>query len=324
MRIPRRGLIALPLAAPAFAQSQRRPLRVIAPFPPGGAVDSMARILADRLAPVLEQVVIVENRVGGGGIVGADTVAKSAPDGTTLGIVSAASILAAPMLQPSMPFDAARDLLAVSQITDAAVLCVPNAAAASREGWRDLPALLAFARANPGRLRVGTTGVATVSHLALAAMTAAAGVEVLHVPYRGGTEAAQAVISGEVDAVCDLPPLLSPQVASGALRAMAVSSRSRLQFLPDIPGMGEFEATRSIDIRSWNMLMVASATPAPEVQRLHAAIRRVAAEPSFRQALAPLSYDAVTSESPEAAARFVAEEAPRWRELVRLSGARVT
>ncbi|MBY0335914.1 MAG: tripartite tricarboxylate transporter substrate binding protein, partial [Acetobacteraceae bacterium] len=309
--------------APALAQPARRPLRVIAPFPPGGAVDSLARILADRLAPVLDQVVVVENRVGGGGIVGADTVAKSAPDGTTLGIIGAASILAAPLLQPSMPFDAARDLLAVTQITDAAVLCVTNADAARREGWRDLPSLLAYARASPGRLRMGTTGVATVSHLALAAITARAGVEVLHVPYRGGTEAVQAVLSGEVDGVCDLPPLLSPQVAAGRLQAMAVSSARRLQFLPDVPAMGEAEATRGLDIRSWNMLMVAAGTPPAEVARLFGAIRRVAGEASFRQALAPLSYDAVTSDSAEAAARFVTEEAPRWRELVRLSGARV-
>ena len=318
----RRSLLLASLATPAVAQT-RRPLRLIAPFPPGGAVDSLARLLADRLSPVLEQTVVVENRVGAGGVVGADTVAKSAPDGMVMGIVGAASILAAPLLQPSFPFDPLRDLMPVSQITDAAVLCVVNGEAARRGNWTNLAALLAAARARPGALRMGTTGVATVSHLALSAIAAAAGVEFLHVPYRGGAEAVQAVLAGEVDGLCDLPPLLSPHLAGGRLVAMTVSSRARLQFLPEVPSIAESLPAAGFDIRSWNMLMLAAGTPEGERARLFAAIRRVAAEPSFRAALAPLSYDAVTSESPEAAARFIAEEAPRWRDLVRLSGARV-
>ncbi|WPB83209.1 Bug family tripartite tricarboxylate transporter substrate binding protein [Sediminicoccus rosea] len=316
-------LLAAGLAVPAVAQAQRRTLRVIVPFPPGGAVDSLGRILADRLTPLLEQTVIVENRVGAGGVVGADAVAKSAPDGSTIGIVGAASILAAPLLQPSMPFDAMRDLLPVTQITDAAVLCVANAETARRENWRGLPDLLATARARPGAIRIGTTGVATVSHLALAAIAAGAGVEFLHVPYRGGSEAMQAVLAGEVDGLCDLPPLLSPQVAAGRLLALSVSSRARLQFLPDVPGFGEVPALARFDIRSWNMIMLAAGTPGGERARLFAALTRIGRDEAFRAALRPLSYDAVVSDSPEAAQRFITDEAPRWRELVRLSGARV-
>lgn len=319
----RRLLLATALAAPGLAQAQRRPLRIIVPFPPGGAVDSLGRILADRLTPVLEQSVIVENRVGAGGVVGADTVAKSAPDGATIGIVGAASILAAPLLQSSMPFDAMRDLMPVTQITDAAVLCVVNAETARRENWRSLADMLASARARPGAIRMGTTGVATVSHLALSAIASGAGVEFLHVPYRGGAEAVQAVLAGEVDGVCDLPPTLTPQVTAGRLLALTVSSRARLQFLPDVPALGEVPALSGFDIRSWNMLMVAAGTPEAERARLFAALTRIGRDEGFRAALRPLSYDAVVSESPEAAQRFIAEEAPRWRELVRLSGARV-
>lgn len=319
----RRGLLIAGLAAPSLAHAQRRPLRIIVPFPPGGAVDSLGRILADRLTPVLEQSVIVENRVGAGGVVGADTVAKSAPDGTTLGIVGAASILAAPLLQPSMPFDPMRDLIPVTQITDAAVLCVVNAETARRENWRNLTDMLATARARPGVIRMGTTGVATVSHLALSAIASGAGVDFLHVPYRGGAEAVQAVLAGEVDGVCDLPPTLSPQVAAGRLVALTVSSRARLQFLPDVPALGEVSALASFDIRSWNMLMLTAGTPEAERMRLFTALTRVGRDEGFRAALRPLSYDAVVSDSPEAAQRFIAEEAPRWRELVRLSGARV-
>ena len=319
----RRGLIIAGLAAPGLARAQRRPLRIIIPFPPGGAVDSLGRILADRLTPALEQNVIVENRVGAGGVVGADTVAKSAPDGTTLGIIGAASILAAPLLQASMPFDPMRDLMPVTQITDAAVLCVVNAEVARRQNWRSLSDMLATARARPGLIRMGTTGVATVSHLALSAIAAGAGVEFLHVPYRGGAEAVQAVLAGEVDGLCDLPSTLSPQLAAGRLVALTVSSRARLQFLPDVPGFGEVPALAGFDIRSWNMLMLAAGTPEAERQRLFAALTRIGRDDGFRAALRPLSYDAVVSDSPEAAQRFIAEEAPRWRELVRLSGARV-
>ena len=319
----RRGLLIAGLAAPSLAQAQRRPLRIIVPFPPGGAVDSLGRILADRLMPVLEQNVIVENRVGAGGVVGADTVAKSAPDGGTLGIVGAASILAAPLLQATMPFDAMRDLMPVTQITDAAVLCVVNAEAARQQGWRSLDGLLASARARPGAIRMGTTGVATVSHLALSAIASGAGVEFLHVPYRGGAEAVQAVLAGEVDGVCDLPPTLTPQVAAGRLLALTVSSRARLQFLPDVPALGEVPALAGFDIRSWNMLMLPIGTPEAERARLFAALTRIGRDEGFRAALRPLSYDAVVSDSPEAAQRFIAEEAPRWRELVRLSGARI-
>jgi tripartite-type tricarboxylate transporter receptor subunit TctC len=319
----RRSLIIAGLAAPKLAHAQRRPLRIIVPFPPGGAVDSLGRILADRLTPVLEQSVIVENRVGAGGVVAADVVAKSAPDGTTLGIIGAASILAAPLLQASMPFDAMRDLMAVTQITDAAVLCVVNAETARRENWRSLSDMLATARARPGAIRMGTTGVATVSHLALSAIASGAGVEFLHVPYRGGAEAVQAVLAGEVDGLCDLPPLLTPQVAAGRLLALTVSSRARLQFLPDVPALGEVPALAGFDIRSWNMLMLAAGTPEAERTRLFTALTRIGRDEGFRAALRPLSYDAVLSDSAEAAQRFITEEAPRWRDLVRLSGARV-
>jgi len=203
------------------------------------------------------------------------------------------------------------------------VLCVVNAEAARRENWRSLSDMLATARARPGAIRMGTTGVATVSHLALAAIAAGAGVEFLHVPYRGGAEAVQAVLAGEVDGVCDLPPLLSPQMAAGRLVALTVSSRARLQFLPDVPALGEVPALAGFDIRSWNMLMLPAGTPEAERARLFAAISQIGRSEAFRNALRPLSYDAVTSQSPEAAQRFIAEEAPRWRELVRLSGARL-
>ncbi|WP_431280986.1 Bug family tripartite tricarboxylate transporter substrate binding protein [Humitalea sp. 24SJ18S-53] len=323
--IRRRPLILAALAAPAIAHAQgtRRPLRIIIPFPPGGAVDSLGRVLADRLAPVLDQSVVVDNRSGAGGLIGADAVAKGPPDGTMLGIIGAATLCAAPFLQQSMPFDVQRDLRAVTQITDSAVLLVVNAARAQELGWTDLASVLAWAKANPGRLRVAHSGVATVSHLTLSAVAAAAGVEITGVPYRGGAQATSDVVSGVIEGSADLPTALMPHVEAGRLRALGVSSGRSLSLLPDVPPMAAAPGLAAIDIRSWNAIMLPAATPPAEVRRLFDAIRRVAAEPSFAAALRPLGYDAVTSASPDAMTAMIAAETPRWRSLVEMSGAKV-
>ena len=315
------------LAAPsiAHAQAARRPLRIIVPFPPGGGVDSLARVMADRLPAVLDQPVVVDNRGGAGGLIGADAVAKGPPDGTMLGIIGAATLCAAPFLQASMPFDPVRDLRPVTQITDAAVLLVVNGPRAAERGWTDLRATLAWARANPGALRLSHAGVATVSHLTLAALEAATGAPFTQVPYRGGGQATIDAVSGVLDGAADLPTALIPHVEAGRLRALGVSSRRRFGLLPDVPSFAEYAdlGLGDIDIRSWNAIMVPAATADAEVQRLFAAIRRVATQPGFRDALRPLGYDAAISESPAATAAMIASETPRWRRLVEISGARV-
>ncbi len=165
----RLALAIATLSTPALSQALRRPLRIIVPFPPGGAVDSLGRILAERLGPQLNQTVLVENRAGGGGIVGADAVAKGPGDGSMLGIIGAATLLATPMMQ-AMPFDPMRDLRPLTQITDSAVLCVVNAERERRDGWRSLADVIAFMRANPGQAKLAGSGVGTVSHFTAAAI----------------------------------------------------------------------------------------------------------------------------------------------------------
>jgi tripartite-type tricarboxylate transporter receptor subunit TctC len=326
IRLPRRALGAAALAMPMVARAQgRRTLRLLVPFPPGGAVDSLARILGERLQPVLDQTVVVDNRSGAGGLIGADAVAKGPPDGSLLGIIGAATFCAAPVLQASMPFDPIRDLKPVTQITDSAVIIVVNAARAAERGWTSLPALLAWGRANPGRLQLAHSGPTTVSHLTLAAIMKRAGIEATLVPYRGGAQAATDVLAGTIDGSADLPSALVPHIEAGRLRALAVSSATRLALLPDIPGMAEFPGSvvADMDVRTWNMMTLPAGTPAAEVLRLHAALLRVAAMPDFRAALRPLAYDPVTSASPEAAAQLIADETPRWRQLVEMSGAKL-
>jgi tripartite-type tricarboxylate transporter receptor subunit TctC len=323
-RIPRRPLLLAALAFPAVARAQaRRPLRIVVPFPPGGAVDSLGRVLADRLPAVLDQQVVVDNRSGGGGLIGADAVAKATPDGTTIGIIGAATLCAAPFLQASMPFDVARDLRAVTQITDSAVLLAVHAQLADQRGWTSMAALLDWARANPGAFRVAHSGVATVTHLVMSGVVAQARVDMTLVPYRGGAQQATDVIAGTIEASADLPSSLIPHAAAGRLRLLGTSSGSRLALLPDVPAFAETPALAGFDVRSWNAMMVPAATPDAEVARLHAAIRQVGTSAAFAAALRPLGYDAVTSETPATAAQLIRDETPRWERLVRSSGARV-
>ncbi|WP_237214134.1 Bug family tripartite tricarboxylate transporter substrate binding protein [Falsiroseomonas oryziterrae] len=324
-RLPRRPLLLAALALPAVARAQpRRPLRIVVPFPAGGAVDSLARVMADRLPALLDQQqVVVDNRSGGGGLIGADAVAKAAPDGTTIGIIGAATLCAAPFLQQTMPFDVARDLRAVTQITDSAVLLAVGAQLAESRGWTGMGALLDWARANPGAFRVAHSGVATVTHLVMSAVVAQARVDMTLVPYRGGAQQATDLIAGTIEGSADLPASLMPHAAAGRVRLLGTSSGTRLGLLPDVPAFAETPALSGFDVRSWNAIMVPAGTPEAEIARLHAAIAQLGATTSFRDALRPLGYDAVTSASPGAAAQLIRDETPRWQRLVQVSGARI-
>jgi tripartite-type tricarboxylate transporter receptor subunit TctC len=324
-RLTRRLLLATTtIAVPSIARAQaRRPLRIVIPFPPGGSVDGLGRVLADRLAPVLEQSVVVDNRSGGGGLIGADAVAKAPPDGTTIGVIGAATLCAAPFLQQTMPFDVARDFRAITQISDSAVLLAVNTEVATRRGWTDMAALLAWCRANPGVFKVSHAGAATVSHLTLAALSAQSRAEFNQIPYRGGAQMTADLLNSTIEGSADLPTALVPQLEAGRIRILGTSSGRRLGMLPAIPAFAETPGLEGFDIRSWNMIVTAAATPAAEVERLAAAIRQVGSAQSFKDAMRPLGYDAVVSESTAAAAALIASETPKWQRLVEVSGARV-
>jgi len=320
-------LLASPTIAPALAQpvAGGRPVRLIVPFPPGGAVDILGRLLAERLGPALGQNVVVENRGGAGGNIGADAVAKAAPDGTTLGLIGVTTLCAAPALYKTLPFDPQKDLAPVSQITTGALMCVVNAETAERRGWRDFATLIAWSRANPEAVKMGSSGTGTTSHLVISAVNQATGAQITHVPYRGGGPAINDLLSGTIDMMFDVMPALMPHVQSGRFRALAVSSGTRLEILPEVPGMADFAALGlgGIDIQSWNAVMTAAGTPPAVVARLAEAVRAVAAEPAFIERLRPLGYTVITSASPEALAAKVREETPRWQRLVQASGAQL-
>ncbi|MGG5808924.1 Bug family tripartite tricarboxylate transporter substrate binding protein [Falsiroseomonas sp. CW058] len=328
--IGRRGLMAgsgALLAAPALAQplGGGRPVRLVVPFPPGGAVDILGRLIAERMQSVLGQTVVVENRSGAGGIIGADAVAKGDRDGTMLGLLGVTVFVAFPYMTSRLPFDPARDFSPVSQVTDGALLCVVNAETARRRGWRDFRDLVAWSRAHPEEVKMGSSGAGTSSHINIEAINNAAQAKILHVPYRGGGPAINDLVAGNIDMMFDVMPALMPHVEAGRFLAFAVSSRARLSILPEVPGMGDFADLGLGDhnLVTWNAIVAPGGTPEAITARLHAALVQVARQQDFVDRLKPLGYGTVTSPTPAALSALIEEERPRWRRLVEVSGARL-
>jgi tripartite-type tricarboxylate transporter receptor subunit TctC len=257
--------------------------------------------------------------------VGTEAVARGDKDGSVLGLVGVTTFCAMPFLHRSMPFDPAKDLAPVTQLTDGALLCVVNAETARRNGWDGFRDLILWSRAHPEQVRMGSSGNGTSSHLNIAAINRFAGAQILHVPYRGGGPAINDLVAGTIDMMFDVMPALMPHVEAGRFRALAVSSGDPLGILPQIPGMKAFAdlGLGEHSVVTWNALAAAGGTPAPVVERLAAAVRQVAAQPDFVERLKPLGYGTAVSESPAALARLIAAETPRWQRLVEISGARL-
>jgi tripartite-type tricarboxylate transporter receptor subunit TctC len=320
------GASALPLAlaAPAVC-AQGRPVRLVVPFPPGGAVDLLGRIMAEKLGGALGTNVIIENRGGAGGMIGADFLAKGDKDGTMIGLIGVTTLCAFPFMTSRLPFNPRTDFSPVSQITDGALMCVVNAENARRNGWTDFRSMILWSRAHPDQVKMGSSGTGTSSHINIEAINAAAGAKILHVPYRGGGPAITDTLSGTIDMMFDVMPALMPHVTSGKFLAFAVSSHERLSILPEVPGMKDFAdlGLGQHNVVTWNAVMAPGGTPAEHVNRLHAAIKAIAAQQDFIDRLKPLGYGTVVSETPAAMGALIEAETPVWQRLVQVSGARL-
>ncbi len=313
---------ALFSASAAQAQSfPTRPVRLIVPIAPGGANDITARMVAERLAVVLGQPVVVDNRPGAGGNLGALAVAQAEKDGHTL-LFTSATVLAANkfLYRTQMPIDPLRDLAPITRVGQFSILLVVN----SQRPYRTLAELIAFARANPGRVTMGSSGTGTISHLFLEKLNRAAGIQITHVPYRGGSLAIQDLASGTIDMMFDAIPALLPHVREGRFRSLAVGSAQRITFVPelvDVPGMAEALPGSGIDAQNWFAVVAPAGTPAGPINALHAALTRVMADEALAARLKPLSVLAMTDPSPAAFGAFWRAQEPVWRELVEQSGA---
>ncbi|MBD0271291.1 MAG: tripartite tricarboxylate transporter substrate binding protein, partial [Acetobacteraceae bacterium] len=287
----RRTLAAAALAASIPARSRpqpaaggagfpSRPLRLVVPFPPGGPNDLIGRVLAQKLSALLGQPVVVENRSGSGGVVGTDAVAKAAPDGHTVAVTSAGALAIAPNLVASMPYQVGRDLAPV-----ALVATVPELLAAHPSvPANSLAELVAHAKASPGRLNFASSGNGSMPHLAGEALRFAAGVEIVHVPYRGAAPAVTDLVAGQVQVMfADLPVLL-PQVRSGALRAIALAGRERAPLLPEVPTTAEAGMPQVL-AENWYGLVAPARTPDPVLAALRDATARALRDPEVEATL---------------------------------------
>jgi tripartite-type tricarboxylate transporter receptor subunit TctC len=294
-----------------------RSIRLVVGFAPGGAADLVARTLQEPLQRNLGQPIVVDNRPGAGSSIAAEHVAKSAADGYTLLIASPSSILVNPLLSPNNPFDPLKELAPVSKVTSSPLVVAVNPAV----GVTSLRELIELAKKNPGKLNYATSGNGSAPHMAAVLFRRVAGVDIVHVPYKGGAPAVQSVLAGDTQLSFATPPSVLPMVQAGRLRALAVTSRSRTPLVPGVPGMAE-AGLPDYELSFWYGFFVPTATPAEVTRRLYAATSEALRAPSVGPALGREGTEVSGSASPADFAAFLRQEAPLWARLVRESGAK--
>ncbi|MGE5097197.1 MAG: Bug family tripartite tricarboxylate transporter substrate binding protein [Betaproteobacteria bacterium] len=303
-------LLGAGLAQAAYPE---KPIRLVVGFPAGSQPDIVARMLARELAPLLEQPVVVENLTGAAGNIAADHLARAAPDGYTLGLLSQTHIVVNPSLY-KLPYDPVKDFAPVSQVAvSPQMLVVNNAVAAKSVGE-----LVALARSQPGTLTFASSGTGSGTHMAAELFKSAASVDIRHIPYKGVVAAVPDVMGARVTMMFSPIPVVWPLVREGKLRALAVTSAKRSRAAPDVPTVAEsgypgFEAT------NWYGLLAPAKTPAAIVERLHSATVKALAHPGLRDRLAELGLDAIGN-SPQEFAAAIQSETPKWARLIRSSG----
>ena len=318
----RRSLItaaALAPFVPASALAQARTTRIIVPFAAGGPIDVTARILAERVKDSLGTV-IIENRPGGGGNIGVDAVAKAAPDGLTLGIATTASHGINPWLFSKLPFDPAKDFAPVTQMLRVPNVLVINAETAQRLNIHSLAELVKYAKANPAKLNYGSGGNGSAGHLAGEMFKNQAGIFALHIPYNGGNPAQLALLSGQVDFNFDNLATAAPNIRSGKLKALAVTTLERSAVMPDVPTVAETYKGFAID--TWWGLIAPAGTPRDVVQKLNTAFVDALKSPEVKTRFGNLMAEPAPS-TPEQFDDFMKRERAKYERVVKISGAKV-
>ena len=304
-------------AAPVRADYPDRPIHLVVPFPAGGGADVLARTIMPRVARELGTTIVVENRPGAGGNVGAEYVARAAPDGYTLLYGTNGTHAINRALYASIPFDPVRDFAPVSRMTQIAALVVvyPGLPVAT------VGELVAYAKANPGKVFFASAGNGTTSHLAGELFRTVAQVDVVHTPYRGGALAANDLMGGHVALMIDVMPNVLPLAKGGKLRALAVTTAARVPAAPEIPTVAE-SGLPGFEVSAWDGVLAPAGTPTAVIDRLNAAIRAALADPEVRAALVARGAQPVPG-TPEAFARHIAAESEKWAQVVKKAGAKV-
>ena len=312
------GLLAA-AALPSATWAQARPIRIVVPFAAGGPIDVTARLLADAVKDSLGTV-IVENRPGAGGNIGVSQVAKAAPDGLTLGIATTASHGINPWLFKELPYDPAKDFAPITQMLRVPNVLVMNAEAAKRLNIQSVRDLIAYAKANPAKLNYGSGGNGSAGHLAGELFKNRAGIFALHIPYNGANPAQLGLLSGQVDFNFDNLAAAAPNIRSGKLKALAVTSTQRTPLMADVPTVAD--TLPGFEIDTWWGLVAPAGTPAEVVNRLNAAFTAALNSAEVKQKFASLMAEPAPS-TPAQFAAFMQRERAQYEKVVKISGAKV-
>ncbi|WP_426957033.1 Bug family tripartite tricarboxylate transporter substrate binding protein [Muricoccus radiodurans] len=307
------ALLAAPaLARPALAQAPwpSRPIRFIIPWPPGGLNDLIARAYNDQVGRTLGTTIVNDFKAGAGGRIGVAEIARSAPDGHTIGMGNLGPLTIFPHLYRDMPYDARKDVLPVTMFAASPLVLVVN---------KDLPArnvaeLISLAKSRPGRLNAASVGVGTAQHLIFEMFKERDGIEMVHVPYRGTNESLPAMLGGDIHAMFDTLPLMLSQIRDGSIRALAVTTPERLPQLPDVPTLKE--SGYDIDVVTWYAVITPAGTPAPILDRLYEAYTAAAGAPEVQRLLAEQGLIYLPNTRNQFAER-IATESDRWARIIR-------
>ena len=313
------AIAAVFVLATTLATAQTKVMRIIVPYAAGGPIDVTARLMAERVKETLGTV-IIENRPGGGGNIGADAIAKAAPDGLTIGIAAVATHAINPWLYSKMPYNAATDFAPITQMLRVPNVLVINTDTAARLKINTLADLVKYAKANPAKLNYGSGGNGSAGHLAGEMFKAQAGIFALHIPYNGGNPAQLALLSGQVDFNFDNLATAAANIKAGKLKVLAVTTASRSALLPDVPAIAE--TFKGFEIDTWWGLVAPAGTPLEVVAKLNAAFVAALNSPEAKTRFAALMAEPVAS-SPEQFATFMKSELAKYEKVVKASGARV-
>jgi tripartite-type tricarboxylate transporter receptor subunit TctC len=303
--------------------AQQKPIRLIVPYAAGGPIDVTARLIAEQVKNTLGTV-IIDNKPGAGGNIGADLIAKAAPDGTTIGIAALATHAINPWLYSKMPYDASKDFAPITQMLRVPQVLVMNADTAARLKINTLQDFVAYAKANPAKLNYGSGGNGSGGHLAGEMFKQRAGVFAVHIPYNGGNPAQLALLSAQVDFNFDNLATAAPNIRSGKLKALGVTALKRSTALPEVPTLSESMPTlfKDFAIDTWWGLVAPAGTPADVVNKLNAAMTAALKLPETQTRYTALMAEP-TPTSPQEFAAFMAQERARYEKPVKASGARV-
>jgi len=308
-------MLVMLLASGAGAQDYpTRPVRMVVAFAPGGTTDFMARLIAEKVKAHLGQTVVVENKPGANGAIGADYVAKAEPDGYTLFFSTAGALAINPSMRSDLPYDPIKDFAPVSPIARNTVLLAINPAL----GINTVPELVARAKEKPGTITVGITGVGAISHLAIEMLQTAAGIKLQPVPYRGAGQAVADFIGGQLNAMSAEVPVLIGQIKAGKAKILAVSAQQRSDVLPDVPTFAEL-GYPDVVADNWSAVLAPPKTPPAIVAKLNVAFNAVVKDPEVRRKFAENGVSTVGG-TPQELTDLIAREMARWRKVVQQTG----